>query len=146
MNEHIYGYAYYQPISAKKKEVFQFPFTTYQLSKWNLVGFYLEASFVSGGPPRDERVLREKKRHFLELKSQNGLGKQWSGLTDEGIVRLLTKEARWLHWKVHVKNAVRLPVPIEIPKGIYTQECAALSSEIGSAVGWLSFAACGAHA
>jgi hypothetical protein len=116
---HIYGYVYYEPTFQKKAELFQFAFTTYYSSKWHLAGFYLDATFAPDGAPIDERVLNEKKRHLLELKAQNSLGKPWSSLTEESIVLKLKEEARSLRWKVQVKNAIRLPEPIEIPYRIY---------------------------
>ncbi|MBZ5720635.1 MAG: HNH endonuclease [Acidobacteriia bacterium] len=117
--DHIFGYAYYEPISDKKAELFQFVFATYQSSRWYLAGFYLDTTFAPDGPPPDSRVLKEKARHLLELKALNSLGKPWSSLTEAEIIRKLEKEARWLRWKVRVKNAIRLPVPIEIPHRIY---------------------------
>jgi len=115
----IYGYAYYQPNAQKRSELFSFAFTIYQSSKWFLAGFYLEATFAPDGPPLNNRVLNEKKCHLLELKHQYSVGRGWSRLTEQGIIHKLKEETRWLHWKVHVKNAIRLPEPIEIPHRIY---------------------------
>jgi hypothetical protein len=88
--DYIYSYAYYEPDSRKKSELFQFAFSTYQASKWHLVAFYLDATFVSNGIPLHDRILNEKKRHLLELKAQNSLGGAWSSLSGERIIRKLT--------------------------------------------------------
>lgn len=52
--DHIFGYAYYEPISDKKAELFQFVFATYQSSRWYLAGFYLDTTFAPDGPPRQQ--------------------------------------------------------------------------------------------
>jgi 5-methylcytosine-specific restriction enzyme A len=119
INEHIYGYAYYSPTLEKQDELFQFAFMIYQPPKWYLVGFYLDATFAPDGIPLDSKVLNEKKRHLLELKGQNSLGKSWAGRTEAKIIEQLKEDAQWIRWKVNVKNALRLPEPIEIPKHIY---------------------------
>jgi len=122
IDEHIYGYAYYEPASKKRTELFQFAFATYQSSKWRLAGFYFDVTFVPDGAPPDDRVLKERKRHLLELKTQNSLGGSWSGLTERAIIHKLREEARWFRWRVHVRNAIRLPVPIEIPRRMYSTQ------------------------
>jgi hypothetical protein len=119
IDEHIYGYAYYEPGPAKKTELFQFAFVIYQSSKWYLVGFYLDATFAPEGAQRDKSVINEKMRHLLELKRWNSLGTSWTRLSEEAIVRKLEDGARWIRWKVNVNKAIRLPQPIEIPNRIY---------------------------
>ena len=120
IREHIYGYAYYQPSSAKADEQFHIAFVTYANHRWHLIGFYLEAEFVSGGAPTNSAVLKAKMNDLLALESANSLGTPWAGLDAAGIVRKLKHEAQWLCWKVHIKNAIRLPQPVAIPERLFS--------------------------
>jgi len=120
IREYIYGYAYYEPAPYKARDQFQIAFVTYANHGWHLIGFYLDAEFVSDGAPADKSVLRIKARNLLSLKSANSLGKPWISLGMTGIVRQLQDEAQWLHWKVHVKNAIPLPQPVAIPKRLFS--------------------------
>lgn len=119
INGYIYGYAYYEPAPKKQTEQFQFAFASYRSPNWHLVGFYLDAQFAPDGAPISDAILNEKKRHLLELKKWKSLGKSWSSLGEDAIFTKLTQEAQSLHWRVNSKDAVRLPVPIEIPKNLY---------------------------
>ena len=76
--DHIYGYAYRQPSAAKALDRFQIAFATYTYHRWRLIGFYLDAEFVTGGAPKDGTVLRAELTYLLALKSTNSLGKPWA--------------------------------------------------------------------
>jgi hypothetical protein len=119
IREHIYGYAYYEPAPAKAPEKFRVAFVTYTDHRWRLVGFYLDAEFIEAGAPTNRKVLRAKLQHLLALKPQNSLGQPWANLSNEGVIRKLEGEARWLRWKVHIKDALRLPQPVSIPERIF---------------------------
>ena len=77
--------------------------------RWRLIGFYLDAKFVSGGAPANRAILKAKLKDLLSLKSANSLGKPWAGMHAVGIIRKLKDEGQWLRGRVQVKNAVRLP-------------------------------------
>jgi len=116
---HIYGYAYYEPSAAKSDGQFMVAFVTYASHRWHLIGFYLNAEYIPAGAPADRSVLAKKRAHLLALESSNSLGNDWTGLGSRDFLRELKHQARWLHWKVHVKSAVRLTQPIPIPKKIF---------------------------
>ena len=84
-----------------------------------LIGFYLDAKFVSGGAPANRAILKAKLKDLLSLKSANSLGKPWAGMHAVGIIRKLKDEGQWLRGKVQVKNAFRLPQPAAIPERVY---------------------------
>jgi predicted HNH restriction endonuclease len=115
----FYGYAYYQPSAAKANDQFSIAFVTYTGHRWRLIGFYLDAVFVPGGAPTNTSVLSAKRKDLFALNSANSLGKSWAGLDAAGITRKLKDESQWLRWKVHVKNAIRLPQPAAIPERIF---------------------------
>jgi predicted HNH restriction endonuclease len=43
-------------------------------------------------------------------------------LTEQESFLKLKEEARSLRWKVHIKNAVRLPEPVQIPHNLYSSK------------------------
>ena len=119
IREYIYGYAYYEPSAAKAGNQFNIAFVTYTGHRWRLIGFYLDAEFVSGGAPTNRPVLEAKLKDLRALKSANSLGKPWANLDAAETTRKLKEEAQWLRWKVHVKNAIRLPQPAAIPERLF---------------------------
>jgi predicted HNH restriction endonuclease len=122
IREHVYGYAYYEPSAAKAADQFQIAFVTYAGHRWRLVGFYLDAEFITDGAPTNKTLLKGKLKDLLVLKSANSLGKPWAGLDAAEITRKLKDEARWLRWRVHVKNAIPLPQPAAIPERLFKSE------------------------
>lgn len=122
VHDNIYGYAYYEPVAQKKSETFQFAFVIYQSGIWSLSGFYLDATFVPDGAPLIKRIIEQKCRHLLELKSLNSLGKGWARLTNAQIIQRLKKESMWVRWKVKTESAIRVPQPIRIPSNIYNSK------------------------
>lgn len=119
IRDHLYGYAYYKPSDEKSCEQFQIAFATYANHHWRLVGFYLDAEFVSDPVPVNRRVLKAKAAHLRALKSANSLGKPWTSLDTAHLVEKLQGEAQWLRWKVHISKALRLPQPVPIPKRLF---------------------------
>ncbi|MCU1338243.1 MAG: hypothetical protein JWO19_3824 [Bryobacterales bacterium] len=120
IGDYIYGYAYYEPSAVKAVEQFCIAFAIYTDHRWRLIGFYLDAEFVSGGALTNDGVLRAKARDLLELRSANSLGTPWVGLDAKGIVQEIKQEQQNLRWKVHIKNAILLPQPLAIPARLLT--------------------------
>ena len=116
---YVYGYAYYGPSPDKANDHFSIAFATYTNHRWRLVGFYLNAEFVPGGSPSTGQVLRSKMRDLMALKSANSLGEPWGSLDAEGLVEGLKRDTDCLRWKVHIKNVMRLPQPVAIPKRMF---------------------------
>jgi hypothetical protein len=117
IGDYIYGYTYYSPSAEKWGDQFSIAFATYVDHCWRLVGFYLDAEYAP--PPSDPKVLGSKLKDIYALKSQNSLGKPWAHLDEERAVNKLEEETQYVHWKVHIKNVIRLPQPVPISARIF---------------------------
>ena len=116
INGSIYGYCYYEPNDAIRKEKYNFAFTRYINGKWYLVGFYLKSVCVRKVPVNNS-VLLKKRKDMLMIKSS--LGYIWRRLKKAEFIVKLQELSQLSNWRVNPKNAIRIAQPIEIPNSIY---------------------------
>lgn len=116
IDQHLYGYCYYQPNAAKREEVFNIAFATYTSGRWFVIGFYLNSIFVPT-PPIAVNVLRQKMNDLKLL--GNSLGPSYKRLQERDFIATLEDEAQWLKWRVRPADAIRTAQPVEIPKSTF---------------------------
>jgi 5-methylcytosine-specific restriction protein A len=116
IDDHIYGYCYYNPTENKRNEKFNIAFATHTNKRWYLIGFYLKSEFVSN-PPIKTEILYQKMQDLHQLGSS--LGNEYRKLKDDKFIKKLKDEAQYLRWRVSPENAIRTLQPIVIPKRVF---------------------------
>lgn len=112
----VHGYCYYNPAESLKDSTFNIAFAIYQMSKWHLVGFYQNATYVDH-PPITTAVIDQKCIDIISL--GRSLGNNYSRLTARELKNKMRAESRNLHWKAPVNEIITLDHPIEIPRSTF---------------------------
>jgi len=119
IDEYVYGYCYYSPAKSKLNEPYNVAFGIYKYSKWYIVGFYENATFVDD-PPVSKNVIN-RKIHDLRMLGDS-LGQNFSRLNENDIFEKISLEAKVLKLKIHPENIYILDNPIELPRNVYSSK------------------------